>query len=391
MKYIKLFENFLDEYLIEDRRYIHDDLETQIINFVQKYRGKEDKIFVSFRSSEHVTMINRNNTFGTPTGIYTYPWKGYFDKRYEERIKGKKLVNINLLVPFVGRNPAKYIYLYKIKDDAKIISNSTKYEELRKFAEKIEPFYPNNIFLSKYLKNEDDYLNYSENPYLKGIKCPNCDMGEVLCYDCGGEGYFEDGEECYNCYGTGKDECYPCHGTGYESEVFEYVPAHIFWVLLYDIVGTTGGNLQLKFTNLCNKIGVDGFVDYGEGYIHPNEKIQAVLLKGRSIIEDYAIVSTDSGMDIISISSKILEMDKDEFKELLDLKIYDRKTAKYKDDVVNNLIRHLRKENKLEALLIKLTQEELKNYRHIFSFVENIKKFLTESELNFLQELENKN
>ena len=37
MKYIKLFENFLDEYLIEDRRYIHDDLETQIINFLQKY------------------------------------------------------------------------------------------------------------------------------------------------------------------------------------------------------------------------------------------------------------------------------------------------------------------------------------------------------------------
>ena len=86
MKYIKLFENFLDEYLIEDRRYIHGDLETQIINFVQKYKGREDKIFVSFRSSEHVTMINRKNTFGTPTGIYTYPWKGYFDKRYEERI-----------------------------------------------------------------------------------------------------------------------------------------------------------------------------------------------------------------------------------------------------------------------------------------------------------------
>ena len=66
MKYIKLFENFLDEYLIEDRRYIHDDLETQIINFLQKYKGKEDKIFVSFRSSEHVTMINRNNTKFTP-------------------------------------------------------------------------------------------------------------------------------------------------------------------------------------------------------------------------------------------------------------------------------------------------------------------------------------
>jgi hypothetical protein len=390
MKYIKLFENFLDEYLIEDRRYIHDDLETQIINFVQKYKGKEDKIFVSFRSSEHVTMINRKNTFGTPTGIYTYPWKGYFDKRYEERIKGKKVININLLVPFAGKEPAKYIYLYKIKDDAKIISNITKYEELREFAEKIEPFYPNNIFLSKYLKSEDDYLNYSKNPYSKGIKCPICDMGEVVCYDCKGEGYFEDGEQCYNCYGTGKDECYPCHGTGYESEIFEYVPAHIFWVLLYDIVGTTGGNLQLKFTNLCNKIGVDGFVDYGSGYIHPNEKIQAVLLKGRSIIEDYAIVSTDSGMDIISISSKILEMDKDEFKELLDLKIYDRKTAKYKDDVVNNLIRNLRKENKLEALLIKLTKE-LINDRSISFFTENIKKFLTESELNFLQELENKN
>jgi hypothetical protein len=47
------------------------------------------------------------------------------------------------------------------------------------------------------LKNEDDYLNYSKNPYLKGIKCQNCDMGEVWCYDCGGEGYFDDGEQCY--------------------------------------------------------------------------------------------------------------------------------------------------------------------------------------------------
>jgi len=376
-------------HLVEERRYIGEDIETQISKFIGKYKGKEDKIFVSFRSSIYVTMINRNNTFGTPTGIYTYPWKGYFDKLYEQKIKGGKIVNIISLVPFEGSQESKFIYIYKIKDNATILSNDTKYEELRKIAERIEPLYPNNIFLSKYLKSEDDYLKYSKNPFLGGHVCETCHGEKIECYDCGGDGYV-DGEECETCYGSGIEECEDCFGSGYDT-IIKQIPVRVFWVLLYDIVGTTGGNPQLKFTNLCNKIGIDGFVDYGDGYIHPNERTQAVLLKGRSIIEDYTIISSDSGMDVISLSTKILDMDKNEFVNLLRFKFHDRFKGTLKTEFLGNFIKHLRKEKKIEQFLTKLIKEFEIHNTYYSTIIDSIKYFLTETELKFLQELQSQN
>lgn len=47
-----------------------------------------------------------------------------------------------------------------------------------------------------------------------GIACPNCDEGEIECQDCSGSGEDEEGEECGNCAGSGRNQCEDCGGKG---------------------------------------------------------------------------------------------------------------------------------------------------------------------------------
>jgi len=403
---IKNFSSFIEDYYInEERRYVEEGIESEIEKFIGKYKGNEDKIFVSFRSGTHVSMINKNNVFNTPTGIYTYPWKGYFDKIYEQNIKGNKIININNLVPFTGLNELKYIYLYKIKDNAFIVDSNTTYNELKPYAEKIKSIYSNNKFLLQYLSSEEEYFNYTKNPHLNNV-CSSCDSdmlpflkGTIPCPECDGEGYFDGDELCYDCEGHGFIECPECDGSSINND---YMPpsVHIFWVLIYDIVANinehftysnnpySANNIQTKFTNLCNKIGIDGFVDYGLGYIHPNEKYQGVLFKGRSIIEEYKIIEKDSGMDIISLSSKLLEMNE---KELGDF--YDKVRPKINMD---NIIKHLRKENKLTKFFTKLIEfsGEVDYYSRprignvFLDYIIN-KGFINSSEKEFIEKIKN--
>jgi hypothetical protein len=70
MRYLKLFDSF--DLIEESRRWISDSIKTQIGNFINKYKGQEDRIFISYRSGEYVCSIN-------PKTNLIYPWRDYLD------------------------------------------------------------------------------------------------------------------------------------------------------------------------------------------------------------------------------------------------------------------------------------------------------------------------
>jgi hypothetical protein len=348
MKYLKLFNDFG---LIEEaRKWIVDPIGTQIEKFVNKYKGQEDKIFVSYRSGEYVSFINPKNYFNTPTGIYTYPWKGYFDERFY-RAKNAALPDYRSIVPFTGGITSKFIYLYKVKDEVFLVKNDTSYDEILPYAKKLEKFFPGNSLLESYLKSEAEYVGASKNKFLKGHPCDDCLINmtftklEETFYtvqeiakitklsDSSIRRYIdklsekdkksitkkENGNLLVNAVFVKKltkniddkgnqKKCYNCEGTGFEIKYEHISSALTFWVLIFDLIDQTEvkGQKQTKFTNICKEIGVDGFVDLGDGYIHPNEDFQAVLLKGRSIMEDYVSISLDTDTQTIQLANTII-------------------------------------------------------------------------------------
>jgi hypothetical protein len=99
----------------------------QIEQFVDKYKGQEDLIFISFRDSIHVTFINPNNTYGTPTGIYTYPWQNYYDDKFEKFVKNYLVANAGKNIPF--GSDRKYMFIYKLKSNQGVFTNKTTYND----------------------------------------------------------------------------------------------------------------------------------------------------------------------------------------------------------------------------------------------------------------------
>jgi hypothetical protein len=345
MRYLKLFNDF--DLIEEARRWITDPIRTQIENFVNKYKGREDRIFVSYRSGEYVSFINPKNKFNTPTGIYTYPWKGYFDKKFDVA-KNSALPDYKNIVPFTGSQTTRFIYLYKVKDDVFLIDNETTYEEILPYAKKLKDIFGEDKLLIKYLESENTYVEWSDNPYLHGQPCDVCGGDkEFQCPECDGKGYFNDGDEteCDYCYGTGKMECGECDGTGFREEYTQLISAKIFWVLLYDLITKTKvkGQIQTKFTNICNRIGIDGFVDLGDGYIHPNETHQAVLLKGRSIMEDYVSISLDTDTQTIQLANSMMSANTIELFKIIRLKL--------REIDYDKISRHMKAENLLDEFI----------------------------------------
>lgn len=313
MKYLKLFNDF--DLIEEARKWIVDPIGTQIENFVNKYKGQEDRIFVSYRSGEYVSFINPKNYFNTPTGIYTYPWEGYFDQRFY-RTKNAALPDYRSIVPFTGGGTSKFIYLYKVKDEAFLVKNDTTYDEILPYAKKLEKFFPGNSLLESYLRSEAEYVGASKNKFLKGHPC--------------------------DCLGKNK-MCYNCEGTGFEIKYEHISSALTFWVLIFDLIDQieVKGQKQTKFTNICKEIGVDGFVDLGDGYIHPNEEFQAVLLKGRSIIEDYVSISLDTDTQTIQLANTIINAKPIQLQSIIRNKTGDlSKIARYlqSENLLNDLI-----------------------------------------------------
>jgi len=91
----------------------------QIEQFVEKHKGREELIFISFRDDVYVTFINPKNVYGTPTGIYTYPWENFYDDKFKKYVKDYLVPNLSKNIPFAGER--KYMFMYKLKSNQGIL------------------------------------------------------------------------------------------------------------------------------------------------------------------------------------------------------------------------------------------------------------------------------
>jgi hypothetical protein len=209
-------------------QYENKTTETDFNTFINKLINDYDynNIYLSFRSSMNVSKINTNNKYNTPTGIYTYKLSSYFSKKNEWDLSD--FYGNSLKFPFASGYP--FLHFYVLKDDVNILSKLTDKKVFDDYVLKIKQLFNGN--------NEIE---------------DKCDR------------WFVD-EEYLNV----KNYCAS------------------FWLFIYkDILGGKKniaddgpiGNTNIRFTNLCNKLGIDGFNDNGEGFIHPNEKSQTVFLK----------------------------------------------------------------------------------------------------------------
>lgn len=191
-----------------------------------------ENLYVSFRESIYTTDINRKNEYETPTGVYAYPVMSYFASKEDMLKSPEKYFRGEF--PYQNRQP--YMLFMDIKDTSKILSEETPKEKLDEYVKKIDNIYgkkqPVHMYCELFLNNKYQ-SQYSITPY---------------------------------------------HDT------------HRFWLFLYSIAPyiNKGGSKQTTITNICNAIGVDGFVDKtGDGYIHPAEPKQAVFFKVKNIADVY--------------------------------------------------------------------------------------------------------
>jgi hypothetical protein len=222
--------NIKDESLLTENRYKNKNHESDFNIFMNRLLNQYDydKIYLSFRTSMNVTKINIKNEYNTPTGIYTYKISRFFKKKDNWDLND--FYGNSFKFPFASGYP--FLHFYVLKDDANILSNLT---------------------------DKSIFDNYVLN--IKKIFKGNKEI-EAKC-----DGWLNGDEEYLY---TDESVCY------------------YFWLFLYkDILGGKKsvvhdgpiGNTNIRFTNLCNKLGIDGFNDNGEGFIHVNEKTQTVFFK----------------------------------------------------------------------------------------------------------------
>ena len=236
----------LDEARKNPEMNIEQPVAKQIEQFVNKYKGKEELIFISFRDDVYVTFINPKNVYGTPTGIYTYPWLNFYDDKFKKYVKDYLVADVGKNIPFAGDR--KYMFIYKLKSNQGVLTNQTTYNDTLPYANKLFNLVKNNEYA---LEIVNAYINDYER-YITD--------------------YYNDNDFANSYFGD----------------------VHKFWVLLY-LVGDkiTKGKTQDTIGNLCRAIGVDGFVDFdGKGYIHGNERYQAVFFRGRELFDDIKIIDT---------------------------------------------------------------------------------------------------
>ena len=225
-----MIKKLLIEKLLSENRYENKNYENDFNSFMNRLLNQYDydKIYLSFKSSMNVSKINIKNEYNTPTGIYTYKLSNYFSKKNEWLLDD--FYNNSLTFPFASGY--QFLHFYVLKDDVNILSKLTD----------------KNIFDNYVLKIKQIFKGNKEIE----TKCDGWLIGN--------KGYiYSDKSVCY-----------------------------YFWMFLYkDILGGEKseehdgpiGNTNIRFTNLCNKLGIDGFNDNGEGFIHINEKKQTVFFK----------------------------------------------------------------------------------------------------------------
>lgn len=230
------------------------------------FSGKDN--YISFRSSENVTLINKNNSFSTPTGVYTYPCSYYRDK-----VSGVSNIDeLKSVFPFLGRYDPKFIYFYTLNPRFNHLTSESTFSDILPYYKKIinykVPRYHEGIIenLKKYINNEkepeDDFYN------LKSFKV------------------------------------FSSHDIRDNKSEHEIVK---FWDLLYYLQDDDPN----KWSNILRNIGIGYLVDYGIGYIHSNEPVQSVIINTKAIESIKIFDIFDSSTVKNRIKSGVREMDFD--------------------------------------------------------------------------------
>ena len=221
--------NAIKKAVSEARRNPETNVDESFSEFYNRMLNKApiEDIFVSFRDSTHVTDVNPRNIYKTPTGFYTYPLSRYYSKddgQITEEDFRRKFES-----DFGGDR--KYINFFILKTHDGVLTHRTDKSTLDVYAERVKKLHPN--------------------------------VSEVkeLCDSFIGGSYSSD-------YKT------PVHNT------------HLFWLFLYGVAEVVKiKNKQTRISLMCRKIGVNGFIDYGDAYIHEYEPTQAVFFKVKSLGE----------------------------------------------------------------------------------------------------------
>ncbi len=251
------------------------------ISEIKKYFDS-DHNYISFRDSENVSLINRNNTYGTPTGIYTYPCRLFRDQIAE----CKTIDDMKSVFPFLGRHTPKFLYVYTLNDKMPHLTSDSTLND-------IKPFYQS---LSK-LKFSDYQKKLLENlqKYLNNEKEVEDDF----------YGGFMKSFSVFNVYDIRNDDS--------NTEIEK------FWTLIYHLADDD----TAKWSNILRGIGLHYLVDNGTGYIHNNEPKQAVIINNKCV-KDLKIIDL---IDYSSVRNKIKKAFSDkEFHNMISLlfDLYDK-------------------------------------------------------------------
>lgn len=243
--------------LIEKRSHAETNTDITFNQFFNNMLAKTsiDNMYVSFRHTMgDVTDVNKDNSYSTPTGFYTYPLKS-FKGEIEELLLTKTFNEDNFRNLFPFNSKLNFIHFFIPNSDVGIISEETSRGVILGYVNKIRDIYNNKMIQSHRDKGGDDWEMYLDVANL-------CDWFKKNTY-------------------------IPTY-----SKVTVLHDAHRLWLLLYDAASiltkapknTTTNNMTTMINTICRSVGINGFADYvGYGYIHPNEEMQAVFFKVKNI------------------------------------------------------------------------------------------------------------
>lgn len=263
----------------------------ETINFVLSNNSLKNT-FISFREEVgYVSDMNVKNEYGTPTGFYCYPLWLFFQNKEDIIKMGEK--RFRRKFPFASQR--EFMQFITIKSMNGVLDNNTTKEETNTYVSKLKQLYQNDNSIEKmcdaYMQN-----NYS---------------------------------------------------SSYTDKIEN--PAHLLWLLMYEIAShliagksTNETSITNKLNTMYRQIGINGFIDNGSGYIHPLEPEQAVFFKVKNI----ANVVTYKTPKVRYNYPKEIAND-----EML-INIINKEGARITDIEISNILRLATDKNKLSKLIV---------------------------------------
>jgi hypothetical protein len=236
-----------------------------------KSNCRKPNVFISFRDSINVSLINPRNIYGTPTGTYSYPAIDFLSKIEE----CKSIYEFLNIFPFKGKNTPRFIYFYYLDNRSVAFDDNSTFDEIKPYYEKLIKLYKGKSdYFDKIMDNVQKYINDEKE---------------------------KEDENDWGFSGMMSFNVFKVHDIRNSENKSE---AHKLWTLTYHMAEDD----STKWGNIFRKIGVDAFIDHGEGYIHPNEPSQAVLLN-QKMFNNYEIIEIDDTASYKNDIKKALEND----------------------------------------------------------------------------------